>query len=248
MTGIQKRFGPVNALIGVDLEVQPGEVHGLLGGNGAGKTTLMNVLYGLYDADGGAIEIDGSTATIKSPRDALAAGVGMVHQTFLQVDNYSGLENVVLGAEAGGSIFSMNLDAARAKVQDLSTRFGLAVDPDAIVEELPVGIRQRVEILKALYRGSKILILDEPTTNLTPQEVDDLFGSIHAMVAEGMSVILITHKIQETMSICDCMTIMRLGEKIAVLNKVDTTPDELAAIMVGETAGSDARAVVLGED
>ncbi len=248
MTGIQKRFGPVHALKSVDLEVAPGEVHGLLGGNGAGKTTLMNVLYGLYDADGGTIDIDGSTVTIKSPRDALAVGVGMVHQTFLQVDNYSVLENVVLGANPGGSALSLNLDEARSQVLDLSKRFGLTVEPDAIVEELPVGVRQRVEILKALYRGSKILILDEPTTNLTPQEVDDLFQSIQAMVAEGMSVILITHKIQETMAVCDRMTIMRLGENVAVLNKVDTNPEELAAIMVGETANEDASAVVLGED
>src|SRR5690554_4177611 len=131
MTGIQKRFGPVIALASVDLEVQPGEVHGLLGGNGAGKTTLMNVLYGLYDANVGTIDIDRSTVIIKSPRDALAVGVGMVHQTFLQVDNYSVLENVVLGADTGGRKFSINLDDARAKVQDLSQRFGLSVEPDA---------------------------------------------------------------------------------------------------------------------
>lgn len=248
MTGIRKRFGPVQALKDVSLEVLPGEVHGLLGGNGAGKTTLMNVLYGLYEADTGTIEIDGVRAVVKGPRDALAAGVGMVHQTFLQIDNYTVLENVVLGGDAGGNAFTINLDEPRARVQELSQRFGLAVDPDAVVEELPVGVRQRVEILKALYQGSKILVLDEPTTNLTPQEVDDLFRSINAMVADGMSVILITHKIQETMSICDRMSIMRLGENVVTLNKVDTGPEELAAVMVGEAAVADdeTRAVVMG--
>ncbi|WP_313404096.1 ABC transporter ATP-binding protein [Aeromicrobium sp.] len=246
MSGIKKRFGKVQALNAVDLDVRPGEVHGLLGGNGAGKTTLMNVLYGLYGADGGTIEIDGSAVSIKSPRDALEAGVGMVHQTFLQVDNYSVLENVVLGGDVGGNALTLNLEPARERITELSQRFGLSVDLDAIVEELPVGVRQRVEILKALYRGSTILVLDEPTTNLTPQEVDDLFGSITAMVNEGMSVILITHKIQETMSICDRMTIMRLGERIETVNKVDTGPEELAAIMVGDSAEESAKAIALG--
>ena len=248
MAGICKRFGKVQALKDVELEVRPGEVHGLLGGNGAGKTTLMNVLYGLYEADAGTIEIDSVRAVVKGPRDALAAGVGMVHQTFLQIDNYTVLENVVLGGDAGGNAFTINLEGPRERVQELSRRFGLAVDPDAVVEELPVGVRQRVEILKALYQGSKILVLDEPTTNLTPQEVDDLFRSIKAMVAEGMSVILITHKIQETMSICDRMTIMRLGENVVTLDKVDTGPEELAAVMVGEAAVADdeTRAVVMG--
>lgn len=250
MAGIHKTFGKVHALKGVDLEVRAGEVHGLLGGNGAGKTTLMNVLYGLYGADSGSIEIDGTPTAIGGPRDALAAGVGMVHQTFLQIDNYTVLENVVLGSEVGGSAFSLDLTGARARVEELSSRFGLTVDLDAVIEELPVGVRQRVEILKALYQGSKILVLDEPTTNLTPQEVDDLFRSIAAMVAEGMSVILITHKIHETMNICDRMTIMRLGERVATVDKAETGPEELAATMVGETAAqdSDVRAVVLGAD
>lgn len=249
MTGIQKKFGRVQALDDVDLEVRAGEVLGLLGGNGAGKTTLMNVLYGLYEADGGSIEIDGSPVSISGPRDALAAGVGMVHQTFLQIDNYSVLENVVLGAEVAGSKFRLDLSAARAQMVELSQRFGLVVDLDAVVEELPVGVRQRVEILKALYRGARILVLDEPTTNLTPQEVDDLFHSIGAMVSEGMSVILITHKIQETMKVCDRMTIMRLGKNIASVEKANTSPEELASIMVGDTGSSQAaQAVVLGEE
>jgi len=239
MTGVQKRFGAVQALKSVDLEVAENEVHGLLGGNGAGKTTLMNVLYGLYRADQGEVEIDGVKVEIGAPRDAIDAGVGMVHQTFLQIDTYTVTENIVLGTENLGGL-RLDLAEARARIVELSERFGLAVNPEAVVEDLPVGIRQRVEILKALYRGSKILILDEPTTNLTPQEVDDLFGSIRAMVDEGMSVILITHKIRETMSVCDRMTVMRNGEHIATVDRSATGPEELAAIMVGKDVAAEA--------
>lgn len=169
---------------------------------------------------------------IRSPRDAIAAGVGMVHQNFLQVDSYTVLENIVLGTGDLGRL-RLDLAAARARVVGLSEKFGLAVDPDAVVEVLPVGIRQRVEILKALYRGSRILILDEPTTNLTPQEVDDLFGSMRAMVDDGMSVILITHKIRETMAVCDAMTVMRDGVHVDTVERSETSPEQLAATMVG---------------
>jgi simple sugar transport system ATP-binding protein len=233
MAGVQKRFGAVQALSAVDLTVAENEVHGLLGGNGAGKTTLMNVLYGLYRADEGEIEIDGERVVISSPRDAIDAGVGMVHQTFLQIDTYTVAENIVLGSDGLGGL-RLDLGDAKERIRELIDRFGLNVDLEAVVEELPVGVRQRVEILKALYRGSKILILDEPTTNLTPQEVDDLFRSIRTMVDEGMSVILITHKIRETMSVCDRMTVMRDGRHVATLDKSATNPEELAAIMVGE--------------
>jgi len=238
MTGVEKSFGPVRALRSVDLQVGANEVHGLLGGNGAGKTTLMNVLYGLYKADKGQIEIDGRAVSISSPRDAIAAGIGMVHQTFLQIESYTVTENIVLGA-AGLGRFRMDLSEARARIVELSQRFGLAVDPDAVVEQLPVGVRQRVEILKALYQGSKILILDEPTTNLTPQEVDDLFASIRTMVDEGMSVILITHKIRETMGVCDRMTIMRDGQYVTDVDRANTSPEHLAATMVGEEVATD---------
>ena len=241
MCGIRKAFGPVVALDGVDFAVAPRQVHGLLGGNGAGKTTLMNVLYGLYSADAGSVEIDGRSVDITSPRDAIAAGIGMVHQTFLQVDVFTVAENVVLGTSTKG------VDAV-ARIRELSERFGLAVEPTARVADLPVGVRQRVEILKALYRGAKVLVLDEPTTNLTPQEVDDLFGSMRAIVEEGMAVVLITHKIRETMAVCDAMTIMRDGRLVATLDAGETTADDLADRMVGATATeNDSVRVSLGE-
>lgn len=250
MQGIRKTFGDVVALDGVDLEVDAREVHGLLGGNGAGKTTLMNVLYGLYAADAGSIRLDGAPVAISSPSDAIAAGVGMVHQSFLQVDTFTVTENIALGTPVGRA--RLDLGPARAKVRELSERFGLAVDPDAVVEDLPVGVRQRVEILKALYRGARLLVLDEPTTNLTPQEVDDLFSSMRSIVDEGMSVILITHKIRETMAVCDRMTVMREGRRVATRTRQETSADELAATMVGDVppstdeAGSAQMAVVVG--
>jgi ABC-type uncharacterized transport system ATPase subunit len=242
MRGIRKTFGPVVALDGVDFAVAPRQVHGLLGGNGAGKTTLMNVLYGLYAPDAGSIEIEGRPVSISSPRDAIAAGVGMVHQTFLQVDVFTVAENVVLGTSTKG------VDAV-SRIRELSERFGLAVDPTARVADLPVGVRQRVEILKALYRGAKVLVLDEPTTNLTPQEVDDLFGSMRAIVDEGMSVVLITHKIRETMAVCDAMTIMRDGRWIATLDAAETSAEDLADRMVGAPTASQDQTVrvALGE-
>jgi simple sugar transport system ATP-binding protein len=241
MTGIRKAFGPVVALDGVDFTVGARQVHGLLGGNGAGKTTLMNVLYGLYAPDGGSIEFDGKPVSIGSPRDAIAAGIGMVHQTFLQVDAFTVAENVVLGTDTKG----VN---PRERIAELSERFGLAVDPSAKVATLPVGVRQRVEILKALYRGARLLVLDEPTTNLTPQEVDALFSSMRAIVDEGMSVVLITHKIRETMAVCDAMTVMRDGRWVATVDRADTSADELAATMVGQASADDDTAkVALGE-
>lgn len=235
MRGVVKTFGPVVALDSVDLEVGRNEVHGLLGGNGAGKTTLMNVLYGLYRPNAGEVLLDGQPVSIGSPRDAIDAGVGMVHQTFLQVDNYTVTENIVLGTDVSGPL-RLDLGEARERIRELSTRFGLTVDPDAVVEELPVGVRQRVEILKALYRGARLLILDEPTTNLTPQEVDDLFGSMRAMVDDGMSVVLITHKIRETLSVCDRMTVMRDGRRVETIERADTDADHLAQVMVGGSA------------
>ena len=238
MRGVVKTFGPVVALDAVDLVVGRHEVHGLLGGNGAGKTTLMNVLYGLYRPNAGEVLLDGQPVAISSPRDAIDAGVGMVHQTFLQVDNYTVAENIVLGTGVSGAL-RLDVRDAKERIRELSTRFGLAVDPDAVVEDLPVGVRQRVEILKALYRGARLLILDEPTTNLTPQEVDDLFGSMRAMVDDGMSVVLITHKIRETLSVCDRMTVMRDGRSVETIERADTDAEHLAQVMVGGAAGAD---------
>ena len=235
MEGIRKTFGPVVALDGVDLTVGRSEVHGLLGGNGAGKTTLMNVLYGLYRPDDGSVVLDGSPVDIRDPRDAISHGIGMVHQNFLQVDTYTVTENVVLGTSLP-SWPTVDLKEPATRIAELSERFGLTVDPSARVANLSVGLRQRVEILKALYRGAKVLVLDEPTTNLTPQEVDSLFGSLRAIVDEGMSVVFITHKIRETMAVCDALTVMRDGKRVGTVRRADTSAAELATLMVGDDA------------
>jgi general nucleoside transport system ATP-binding protein len=246
MTGIRKTFGPVVALDGVDFAVAPREVHGLLGGNGAGKTTLMNVLYGLYRADSGVVRLEGRDVTIRSPRDAIALGVGMVHQNFLQVETYTVTENIVLGTDQP-SLPALDLHRSEQHIAELSDRFGLVVHPRALVADLPVGLRQRVEILKALYRNARLLVLDEPTTNLTPQEVDALFSSLRAIVEEGMSVVFITHKIRETMSVCDVLTVMRDGRRITSLPRRSTTAHELAALMVGDERTVPQVAEALGE-
>ncbi len=235
MQGIRKTFGPVVALDGVDFQVAPREVHGLLGGNGAGKTTLMNVLYGMYRPEAGTVRLDGREIAVRSPRQAIAEGIGMVHQNFLQVDSYTVTENIVLGTRVP-TVPVLDLSAAQERIVELSERFGLAVDPRAVVEDLSVGIRQRVEILKALFRGAKLLVLDEPTTNLTPQEVDSLFSSLRAIVDDGMSIIFITHKIRETMAVCDRLTIMRDGRRVETIERASTTAKDLAAAMVGDHA------------
>lgn len=247
MTGIRKTFGPVVALDGVDFAVGASEVHGLIGGNGAGKTTLMNVLYGLYKPDGGTVRLGGREIVVRNPRDAINHGIGMVHQNFLQVDSYTVAENIVLGTPQP-SFPALNLREAEAKIADLAERFGLNVEPRIPVQYLSVGIRQRVEILKALYRGARILVLDEPTTNLTPQEVDSLFGSLRAIVDEGMSVVFITHKIRETMAVCDELTIMRDGLRVATLHRRDTTTRDLAMLMVGDEETAERVAAVIGAE
>jgi simple sugar transport system ATP-binding protein len=244
MRGIRKVFGPVVALDGVDFEVGTSEVHGLLGGNGAGKTTLMNVLYGLYRPDAGSVRLGGEEIVVRNPRDAITHGIGMVHQNFLQVDSYTVTENIVLGTRQP-SFPTLDLRAAEADVADLSERFGLNVDPREQVGRLSVGIRQRVEILKALYRGAQILVLDEPTSSLTPQEVDSLFGSLRAIVDEGMSVVFITHKIRETMAVCDELTIMRDGRCVSTLHRRDTTARDLAMLMVGDEQTAERVAAVI---
>ncbi|RME76653.1 MAG: ABC transporter ATP-binding protein [Chloroflexi bacterium] len=233
MVGVRKTFGPVVALDNVSLELNKNEIHGFLGGNGAGKTTLMNVLYGLYKPDAGEIYLDGQKIDIRSPKDAIAHGIGMVHQHFLQIENYTVTENIVLGTELQNRP-TLKLDEAEKRIADLSERFGLVVDPRAVIENLPMGVRQRVEILKALYRGVRILILDEPTTNLTPQEVDALFESLRVMVNQGLSVVFITHKLREVMSVCDRISVLRNGRNAISLPRSEANEEILVREMVGE--------------
>ena len=232
LRGINKHFGPVHANRDVNLSVPSGTIHGIVGENGAGKSTLMSILYGFYQADSGEIEIAGTPTTIHGPEDALAAGIGMVHQHFMLVDNFTVLENILLGAE-GGALLAKGMAAARAEVTRLETEYGLEVDPDAEVGDLAVGLRQRLELLKALYRGANILILDEPTGVLTPQEADRLFEILRAMRDRGVTVILITHKLQEIMAITDNVSVMRAGEMVAHRATAQTTREELAELMVG---------------
>jgi len=228
MSNIRKTFGSVVALDDVNFTVQSSEIHGLLGGNGAGKTTLMNVLYGLYKPNAGQITVSGQPFVISSPKDAIRQGIGMVHQHFLQVDNFSVLENIILG------LGSVNLATATEKINALSKKFGLTVEPQAIIEDLPMGVRQRVEILKALYRGAKLLILDEPTTNLTPQEVDNLFESLQVMVQDGLSIVFITHKLREVLSVCDQITVLRHGKTVTTLKRTEASTEAFVKAMVGE--------------
>ena len=246
MRGIHKRFGLVTALDNVDLTVQPGEILGLLGGNGAGKTTLMNVLFGLYQADAGTILVQGQRAAIRGPKDALTHGIGMVHQHFLQVNDFTVLENIVLGSPLRNWP-RLQLATARQRVQELAQRFGLAVDPDAPLADLSMGVRQRVEILKALYRDARLLILDEPTTMLTPQEVDTLFQSLRLMVAQGVSVIFITHKLREVLAVCDRITVLRNGRSVLTLARETATDSALVQAMVGDALDVEASLVFTGE-
>lgn len=232
LVGINKRFGPVHANRDIDLKVPRGTIHGIIGENGAGKSTLMSILYGFYQADSGRIIVGGKDASIKTPNDAIAAGIGMVHQHFMLVDNFTVLENVILGAE-GEALLKSSIAKARSELKRLEREYGLDVDPDAIVEELPVGLQQRVEILKALYRGADILILDEPTGVLTPAEADHLFRILARLKEEGKTVVLITHKLREIMAITDNVSVMRQGAMVATRKTAETTPAELAELMVG---------------
>jgi simple sugar transport system ATP-binding protein len=232
MTGIAKRFGETVALARVDFAAARGEIHGLLGENGAGKTTLMNVLSGLYRADQGAIAIDGAPTAIASPSDALGHGIGMVHQHVELVANFTVLENVLLGREGGD--FWLRPERQRRGVEAIAERFGLTLDLDAEVRQLAVGVQQKVEILKALYRGVDVLILDEPTTMLTPQEVDTLFATLRAMAEQGLTVIFITHKIREIRVNCDRVTVMRGGRRVATLARADMDEGKLVELMIGE--------------
>ena len=232
LEGITKRFPGVVANHDIRITVEPGTVHAIVGENGAGKSTLMKILYGMQKPDEGTIKVNGKEVAFRTPSDAIDSGIGMVHQHFMLADNFTVLENIVLGAEPkrGG-----RLDAAgaRARITELAARHGLRVDPDRLVEDLGVGDRQRVEILKVLYRGARILILDEPTAVLVPQEVEELFDNLRELKADGLTVIFISHKLDEVLSIADAITVIRRGTTVASVDPGQVTARQLAELMVG---------------
>ncbi len=232
LKGISKSFGPVQANRDISLSVARGTIHGIVGENGAGKSTLMSILYGFYKADRGEIFINGTLTPIPDSQAAIRAGIGMVHQHFKLVENFTVVENVILGAE-DGAFLTPSIAKARKTLTQLSEDYGLRVDPDAIIEDLSVGHQQRVEILKQLYRHADILILDEPTGVLTPTEADQLFRILERLRAEGKTIILITHKLREIMDITDTVSVMRRGEMTNTVKTADTSPAELAEMMVG---------------
>ncbi len=232
LTGISKSFGPVQANKDIALRVMSGTIHGIIGENGAGKSTLMSILYGFYRADSGTIRVKGREIQIADSQAAIAAGIGMVFQHFKLVENFTVLENIVLGAE-DSALLRPSLRRARSELRALSDDYGLSVDPDAVIEDIGVGMQQRVEILKALYRRADILILDEPTGVLTPAEADQLFRILARLRTEGKTVILITHKLREIMDITDTVSVMRRGEMVASVTTSQTSPEALAELMVG---------------
>jgi simple sugar transport system ATP-binding protein len=229
LRGITKRFPGVVANHDIDITVAPGTVHAIVGENGAGKSTLMKTLYGMHRPDEGTIAVDGTTVRLNSPSDAIRHGIGMVHQHFMLADNLTVMENVVLGAERRHGIGAK----ARARIEELGRRYGMGVDPDRLMEDLGVGDRQRVEILKVLYRGARIIILDEPTAVLVPQEVDELFDNLRELKREGLTVIFISHKLDEVLSVADTITVIRRGTTVATVDPKGTTARELATLMVG---------------
>ncbi len=229
---IDKRFGPVHANKDISLEVEKGTIHGIVGENGAGKSTLMSILFGFYQADSGDIQVDGKPTRIASPTDAIRAGIGMVHQHFMLVGKFTVLENIMLGAE-GGFLLNSGRAKVRRELERLEKDYGLTVDPDALIDDLAVGLQQRVEILKALYRGAEVLILDEPTGVLTPSEAEHLFRILRQLKDQGKTIVLITHKLKEIMAITDRVSVMRRGEMVATLPTRETSPEQLAELMVG---------------
>jgi simple sugar transport system ATP-binding protein len=238
--GITKRFPGVLANDHVDFDLRQGEIHALLGENGAGKSTLMNILYGLYHPDEGEVIVGGSRMQLNSSRDAIKHGIGMVHQHFMLIPVFTVTENIMLGAETDhraapneAPLAKLDRKEVAQKVRDLSHQYGLEVDPEAIVGDLPVGIQQRVEIIKALYRNANILILDEPTAVLTPQEAEDLFHIMHQLTDKGVSIIFITHKLKEVLAVSDRITVMRAGRVVGTANPKETNEAQLATMMVG---------------
>ena len=231
---INKSFGHVQANKDISLIVNKGDIHGIIGENGAGKSTLMSIVYGYYQADSGYIKINDKKIKIKSPHESILSGIGMVHQHFMLVENFTVVENIILGFE-GEFVFGEKLDQAKKSLIKLCEDYSLKIDLDATISDLSVGFRQRVEILKALYRGAEILILDEPTGVLTPQEVDELFKILRSLKEQGKTIILITHKLNEIVALTDRVTVMRLGEIVGETNTGDTTKDQLAEMMVGRS-------------
>ena len=232
MLGIRKQFGDFVANDNITLQLQKGEIHALLGENGAGKSTLMNVLFGLYQPEAGEIKVNGKEVQITDPNKANDLGIGMVHQHFMLVENFTVTENIILGNETT-KMGMINIRKAAKKVQALSEKYGLDVDPYAKIEDISVGMQQRVEILKTLYRGAEILIFDEPTASLTPLEIEELIQIMKRLIAEGKSIILITHKLKEIMEVSDRVTIIRKGQGIGTVTTSETNPDQLAEMMVG---------------
>lgn len=232
MLNIRKEFGTFVANDNITLQLKKGEIHALLGENGAGKSTLMNVLFGLYQPEGGEIRVRGKKVDITNPNIANDLGIGMVHQHFMLVENFSVTENIILGTEPTKYGVTNKKDAAK-KVKALSEKYGLNVDPNEIIEDISVGMQQRVEILKTLYRGAEILIFDEPTASLTPQEIVELIQIMKRLIAEGKSIILITHKLKEIMDVSDRVTVIRKGQGIGTVVTAETNPNELASLMVG---------------
>lgn len=233
MRNIVKMFGSFKANDGINLKVRKGEIHAILGENGAGKSTLMNVLYGMYTPTSGQILVDGQPVTLHGPNDAIRRGIGMVHQHFMLVQPFTVTENIILGMEPKDRLGRVDLKSAREKVMALSEKYGLNVNPDARIEDISVGMQQRAEILKVLYRGAETLILDEPTSSLTPQEIVELVDIMHNLTKEGKSIILITHKLREIKEAADVCTIIRQGRYVGTVNVADVSEHDLASMMVG---------------
>jgi simple sugar transport system ATP-binding protein len=236
LRGVTKKFGSLIANDSIDLVVESGEIHSLLGENGAGKSTLMNVLYGLYQADAGEILLDDKVVKFSGPGDAMAAGIGMVHQHFMLIPVFTVAENVALGHEPTKGLGTLDLESARNLVIKISDRFGFKIDPDALIEDLPVGAQQRVEIIKSLARDAKILVLDEPTAVLTPQETDELMGIMRDLAKSGTSIVFITHKLREVKAVADRITVIRQGKVVGQAQPSASTT-ELASMMVGREVG-----------
>ncbi|NCU93885.1 MAG: ATP-binding cassette domain-containing protein, partial [Burkholderiaceae bacterium] len=238
LRGITKRFGALTANDSIDLAVADGEIHAILGENGAGKSTLMNIVYGLLSPDSGSISVDGKAITINSPLDALAAGIGMVHQHFMLIPVFTVAENIVLGHEKVRGLGILDIEGAKQEILRISAEFNFDIDPDALVEDLPVGLQQRVEIIRALIYDAKVLILDEPTAVLTPQETDELLKNMKKLRDKGRSIVFITHKLREVKEAADKITIIRRG-KVVGTAQPSASQEELAALMVGRPVSLD---------